>query len=154
MRLSDHLVTNTELMHLATADRDAIFRQMVEMVPDLTGDEAGQETLIKALIEREQLHSTGIGDGIALPHSRNALVGLVTQPTIVFARHAQGLHYNAIDGQPAHLIFLLVAPNVTNHLAMLAKISRVLRDPRLRRDLIASTTPAKAIELLWHAEGA
>ena len=112
------------------------------------------ELFRRALVEREELHSTGIGDGIALPHARNALVGLVTQPTVVFARHAAGLHYNAIDGQPAHLIFLLVAPNVTVHLGMLARISRLLRDPKLRRDLMAATTPAQAIELLWNAEGA
>ena len=153
MRLSDNLVTSKELMNLATLDRDAVFRAMVEMVPDLTGNDAGQETLFKALVDREQLHSTGIGDGVALPHSRNALVGLTTQPTVVFARHIAGLPFNAIDGQPAHLIFLLVAPNVTVHLGMLARISRVLRDPKLRRDLMAATAPANAIEVLWNAEG-
>jgi mannitol/fructose-specific phosphotransferase system IIA component (Ntr-type) len=153
MRLSDNLVTSKELMNLATHSRDEVFRMMVELVPDLTGNDAGQETLFKALVDREQLHSTGIGDGIALPHARNALVGLTTQPTVVFARHVAGLPFNAIDGQPAHLIFLLVAPNVTVHLGMLARISRVLRDPKLRRDLMAAATPAKAIELLWNAEG-
>ena len=154
MRLSDYLVTSKELMQLTSKVRDDVFRQMVEMVPDITGDESAQATLHKALVEREELHSTGIGDGIALPHARNALVGLVTQPSVVFARHAAGLHSNAIDGQPAHLIFLLVAPNVTIHLGMLARISRLLRDPKLRRDLMAATTPAQAIELLWNAEGA
>jgi mannitol/fructose-specific phosphotransferase system IIA component (Ntr-type) len=153
MRLSDHLVTSKELMNLVTNSRDEVFRKMVEMVPDLAGDEAGQDTLFKALIEREQLHSTGIGDGIALPHSRNALVGLVSHPAVIFARHVAGLQFNAIDGQPAHLIFLLAAPNVTIHLGLLARINRMLRDPKLRRTLMTAATPALAIELLWNAEG-
>lgn len=148
LRLSDVLVTSDSLLRLVNPDRDQVLTALVAHVPELKDSTEAQETLLKALQEREQLHSTGIGDGIALPHARNALVGMVSQPCIVFGKHERGVAYNSIDGHPAHLIFLLVAPNVTAHLSMLARISRVLRDPRVRKELLAATTPAKVLEVL------
>ena len=111
-----------------------------------------RDTLLRALHEREQLHSTGIGDGIALPHARNALVGLVDQPIIIFGRHNPGIPYGAIDGKPAQLFFLLIAPTVTQHLGMLARISRVLNNPRLRQSLLNADRPERALELIKEAE--
>ena len=102
--------------------------------------------------ESEQLHSTGIGDGIALPHARNALVGLVDRPIIVFGRHATGVAYGAIDSIPARLFFLLIAPTVTQHLAILARISRLLRDPRLRQNLLTVDSAAGVIEAVKAVE--
>jgi mannitol/fructose-specific phosphotransferase system IIA component (Ntr-type) len=104
------------------------------------------------LHEREQLHSTGIGDGVALPHARNALVGLVDHPVIIFGRNAQGVQFGAIDGAPSKLFFLLVAPTVTEHLAMLARISRLLRDPRVRQELLVADSPKKALAVIKEAE--
>ncbi|MCU0789073.1 MAG: PTS sugar transporter subunit IIA, partial [Verrucomicrobia bacterium] len=118
-------------LNLTGRDRDAVFEELVDLIPCVQEDAGAREKLLKALHEREQLHSTGIGDGVALPHARNALVGLVDQPVIAFGRHSTGIPYGAIDGEPARLFFLLVAPSVTQHLAVLARISRVLRDPRL-----------------------
>jgi mannitol/fructose-specific phosphotransferase system IIA component (Ntr-type) len=108
--------------------------------------------LLRALHEREQLHSTGIGDGVALPHARNALVGLVDKPVIVFGRHAKGIPYGAIDGKPAQLFFLLIAPTVTEHLGVLARVSRVLRDAKLRQVLLTVDKPEKALALIREAE--
>jgi mannitol/fructose-specific phosphotransferase system IIA component (Ntr-type) len=104
------------------------------------------------LHEREELHSTGIGDGVALPHARNALIGLVDHPIIVFGRHPQGIPYGAIDGMPARLFFLLVAPTVTQHLAVLARISRLLRDPRVRQELLTADSAKKVLALIREAE--
>jgi mannitol/fructose-specific phosphotransferase system IIA component (Ntr-type) len=89
---------------------------------------------------------------VALPHARNALVGLVGQPIIVFGRHVEGISYGAIDGKPARLFFLLVAPSVTQHLSVLARISRVLRDPRLRRNLLAAATAVDVQKAIGEAE--
>ena len=116
------------------------------------GYHAPRQNLIRALHEREQLYSTGIGDGIALPHSRNALVGLVDQPIIVLGRHSDGIAYDAIDRMPARLFFLLVAPTVTQHLAILARLTRLLRDPKLRQGLLNAETPEKMIALTREAE--
>ena len=117
--------------------------ELVDQIPQLDGQVEARQTLLRALHEREELHSTGIGDGIALPHSRNALVGLVNEPILVFGRHANGVPYGAIDSVPARLFFLLVAPTVTQHLAILARLTRLLRDPRLRQSLCPSAMPRR-----------
>lgn len=139
-------------LRLAGTNRDAVLEELVDLIPGVREEPGARETLLKALHEREQLHSTGIGDGVALPHARNALVGLVDKPVIVFGRHPTGVAYGAIDGKPAHLFFLLVAPSVTQHLAVLARISRVLRDPRLRQNLLSVTAPADVLKTISEAE--
>ena len=149
----------SELLSLATinldlkgADREAVLDELVRQVPAIRSDPEARATLLRALHEREQLHSTGIGDGVALPHARNALVGLVDQPVIVFGRHPAGVPYGAIDGAPARLFFLLVAPTVTQHLAVLARVSRLLRDPKMRQDLLAAGSAEEVLALIRDAE--
>ena len=103
--------------------------------------------------DSRQLRHTGTaGDGIALPHARNALVGLVDHPIIVFARHAKGIPYGAIDNVPARLFFLLIAPTVTQHLSILARLSRLLRDAKLRQTLLTVEKPEQVIALIRTAE--
>ena len=139
-------------LDLKSADRDSVLGELVNQIPELAKLPEARQTLLRALHEREQLHSTGIGDGIALPHSRNALVGLVDQPIVVFGRHKQGIPYDAIDGIPARLFFLLIAPTVTQHLGILARLSRLLRDPRLRQNLLAADKPDRVTTLIREAE--
>jgi mannitol/fructose-specific phosphotransferase system IIA component (Ntr-type) len=129
-----------------------VLGELVNQIPQLAKQPEARQTLLRALQEREQLHSTGIGDGIALPHSRNALVGLVDQPIMVFGRHKQGIPYDAIDSVPARLFFLLVAPTVTQHLAILARLGRLLRDSRLRQNLLTADKPERVIALIREAE--
>jgi mannitol/fructose-specific phosphotransferase system IIA component (Ntr-type) len=139
-------------LDLKSADRDSVLGELVDQIPQLAGGPEARQTLLRALHEREQLYSTGIGDGIALPHSRNALVGLVDEPIMVFGRHAKGIPYGAIDSVPARLFFLLVAPTVTQHLAILARLNRLLRDRKLRQSLLAADKPEKVIALIREAE--
>lgn len=150
--LSELLSAESIQLHLVGEDRDAVLQELVLRIPELRPHLEAQQKLLQALREREQLHSTGIGDGIALPHARNALVGLVERPILVFGRHPSGVPYGAIDGQPARLFFLLIAPTVTQHLAMLAKISRLLRDPRLRQELLVVEAVGDVIRLVREAE--
>jgi mannitol/fructose-specific phosphotransferase system IIA component (Ntr-type) len=139
-------------LNLKGADRDGVLEELVNQVAAIAKQPDARQTLLRALHEREQLHSTGIGDGVALPHARNALVGLVDHPVIVFGRSAQGVPFGAIDGAPSKLFFLLVAPTVTEHLAMLARLSRLLRDPKLRHELLVVDTPRNALALIRAAE--
>jgi mannitol/fructose-specific phosphotransferase system IIA component (Ntr-type) len=150
--LSELLSPAAITVDLKSVDRDSVLGELVNQIPELAGQPEARQTLLHALHEREQLHSTGIGDGIALPHSRNALVGLVDKPIMVFGRHKQGIPYGAIDSVPARLFFLLVAPTVTQHLAILARLSRLLRDPKLRQSLLAADKPEKVIALIRDAE--
>jgi mannitol/fructose-specific phosphotransferase system IIA component (Ntr-type) len=139
-------------LNLASNDRDAVLQELVNQIPELKSQPDARQTLLRALREREQLHSTAIGDGIALPHSRNALVGLVDHPIIVFARHAKGIPYGALDNVPAQLFFLLIAPTVTQHLAILARLSRLLREPKLRQGLLNADRPDKVVSLIRDGE--
>lgn len=150
--ISELLSPQTIKVNLTAGQRDEVLKELVEQIAELQGQPAAQQTLLRALQEREQLHSTGIGDGVALPHARNALVGLVDHPIIVFGRHEKGVPYGAIDGAPARLFFLLIAPTVTQHLAILARVSRLLRDSRLRNALLTAERAEKVIALIKEAE--
>lgn len=150
--ISDLLTPEAVNLDLKSNDRDSVLEELIDQVPQLRNDPQGRQTLLRALREREQLYSTGIGDGVALPHARNALVGLVREPVVVFGRHNQGIPYNSVDELPARLFFLLVAPTVTQHLGVLARISRLLRDPRLRQGLLTVAKPEDAIRLIREAE--
>jgi mannitol/fructose-specific phosphotransferase system IIA component (Ntr-type) len=125
---------------------------MAGKIPELAQRPEGQQALLRALIDREQLHSTGIGDGVALPHARNVLPDLLRKPVIVFGRHPKGIAFGAIDGAPAQLFFLLVATSVSQHLFILARISRLLRQPNVRQELLKAATPEKIIALIREAE--
>jgi mannitol/fructose-specific phosphotransferase system IIA component (Ntr-type) len=150
--LGDLIQPEMMKLNLVGQDRDSVLRELVDQIPGILDHKETRETLLRALHDREALHSTGIGDGVALPHARNALVGLVDKPVIVFGRHATGIPYGAIDDKPAQLFFLIVAPTVTQHLAILARISRVLRDPKLRQNLLAAPTVSKVVSLIQEAE--
>ena len=150
--LSNSLAPATVQLRLQSDNRPDVLRELVSFIPEIANRPDAQQTLVRALEEREQLHSTGIGDGVALPHARNALVGLVEKPVIVFGRHRQGIPFGAIDNKPSQIFFLLIAPNVTQHLAILARLSRMLREPKLRQNLLAAEAPDKVLALIRDAE--
>ena len=150
--LSELMSTASINLELKSTDREAVLEELVNQIAAIAKQPEARQTLLRALHEREQLHSTGIGDGVALPHARNALVGLVDRPVIIFGRSSQGIPFGAIDGEPSKLFFLLVAPTVTDHLAMLARLSRLLREPKLRRDLLAADNSKNALTLIKDAE--
>ena len=151
--VSQLLSAATINLNLRSVDRVSVLEELVKQIPDLAKQPVARETLLHALHESEKLHSTGIGDGIALPHARNALVGLVNHSIIVFGRHESGIPYGALDNIPARLFFLLIAPTVTQHLAILARLSRLLRDPKLRQNLLHAERPEKVIAIVREAEG-
>jgi mannitol/fructose-specific phosphotransferase system IIA component (Ntr-type) len=139
-------------LNLKSPDREGVLEELVAQVPEIASQPEARQTLLRALHEREQLYSTGIGDGIALPHARNALVGLVDKPVIVVGRHQSGVPYGSVDGVPARLFFLLVAPTVTQHLAVLARVSRLLREPKIRQELMNADNAGKALAIIRDAE--
>src|SRR5436190_5665478 len=150
--ISDLISAATIELRLRGRQRDDVLNELVGRIPEIATRPEARQTLLRALQEREQLHSTGIGDGVALPHARNALVGLVEKPVVVFGRHDQGIPYGAIDAQPAQLFFLLVTTTVTQHLALLARTSRLVRDPKMRNSLLTAERPEKIIALIREAE--
>jgi len=97
----------------------------------------GHDEILRVLLERERLGSTGIGDGVAIPHGK---LKQLDRLLIAFGRHRQGVDFDSMDGKPAHLFFLLVAPeeSVGIHLKALARISKLLKSPGVRQRLVAA----------------
>jgi len=129
-----------------------VLRELVSLVPEIRSDTSQQESFLKALLEREKLHTTAIGDGIALPHARNPLGGVLKRPLLIFGRQITGVPFGALDTKPVQLLFLLASPNLTDHLAMLARLSRVLRDQNLRTSLLSTPSPDEVPRLIAAAE--
>ena len=146
------LVPGSIQLNLLATTRDEVLDELVRLIPEISTNPEFQQTLLRALQEREKLHSTGIGSGVALPHARSALVGIVDRPVIAFGRHRRGIPFGAIDGEPTRLFFLLVAPTVTTHLGILARISRILHDSRIRQDLLLAETGERVLQLIRSAE--
>jgi mannitol/fructose-specific phosphotransferase system IIA component (Ntr-type) len=151
--IAELLSAGTINLTLSAADRTGLLAELVAAVPELADRAEARQTLLSALEEREQLCSTGVGDGIAIPHARNALVGLVEKPVLVFGRHMRGMDFGSVDGKRTKLFFLLVAPNVTQHLKVLARLSRLLRNAALRRTLLKAESPDQVIVAFQTAEG-
>lgn len=150
--LSELIRNGAVKIPLTSTRREGILDELVGLIPEIKDDPNARGTLLRALQEREQLHSTAIGDGIAIPHARNALVGMVQRAVIVFGKHPEGVPYGALDGQPVNLFFLIISPTVTQHLAILARLSRLLRTPNTRKKLLAADSADRVLIALREAE--
>lgn len=110
-------------------------------------------TMVDVLLEREKLGSTGIGDGIAIPHGK--LAGLENL-VISFGRSREGVSFDSLDGNPVYLFFLLMAPenSAGQHLKALAKISRMLKDGDFRKGLLDADSPEEMYDLILEKDKA
>lgn len=120
-----------------------------EMVAEVTFKFAGlnKERLLEVILERERLGSTGIGYGVAIPHAR--LKGL-SSIIVLFGRSLSGVEFQALDERPAHLFFLIVAPedSGTAHIKILARISRLLQDAVFRNRLMGASTQEEIYSII------
>jgi nitrogen PTS system EIIA component len=126
---------------LAAKSKDELLIELathvVSHVPGLD-----REEIVRILQEREKLGSTGIGDGIAIPHGK---LRAIDDIVIAFGRSPAGIDFNALDNRKAHLFFLLLAPeNAAGiHLKTLARISRIMKDPAVRKGLLDAADAAE-----------
>jgi PTS system nitrogen regulatory IIA component len=135
MRILDSLKEESIISELNATDKKGVLEKLTDPVAKASG--VNQEEMIRVLLERERLGSTGIGGGIAIPHGKlKSLESLL----VGFGRSHKGVDFEALDGKPAHLFFLLMAPeNSTGaHLRMLARISRLLKDSTFKRRLMTA----------------
>ena len=150
--LSELLRVEQIQLGLRGADKSAVLKELVELVPEVRKEPGHQELFLHALLERERLHTTAIGDGIALPHARNPMGGLLKRSVLIFGRHGTGVPFGAIDNKPVQILFLIAAPGLTDHLAMLSRLSRVLRDAKLREALLSAKAPQDILRSMQEAE--
>jgi PTS system nitrogen regulatory IIA component len=121
------------LEEIAATDKIGVLREFAAHLKS-KGKVRDTEELIHVLIERESLGSTGIGDGIAIPHGK---LRLIPDMIVAFGRSSKGVDFQSLDREPAYLFFLLVTPvdKPGDHLKTLARISRILKNPVLRDNL-------------------
>ncbi|MCM8775385.1 MAG: PTS sugar transporter subunit IIA [Candidatus Omnitrophica bacterium] len=133
----------------ATEKEDAI-KELVDVLASIK-DIGDKKTIVRALIERESLGSTGIGQGIAIPHGKTDRVDTLVS---VLGISYKGVNFEALDGEPVYIFFLLVAPKETSgpHLKALAQISRLLRDTYFCELLKRCKTPAEVYDLISREE--
>lgn len=111
-----------------------------------------KEAMVEVLLEREKLGSTGIGEGIAIPHGK--LQGL-NNLIVAIGRSKDGIDFESLDGKPVHIFFLLMAPenSAGQHLKALAKISRMLKDDNFKRDLMEADSSEEIHSIMKEKDG-
>ena len=135
MKITDILVRDASILDLAAKGKDELLGELAGALAEAE-PALDRETLLGVLRERESLQSTGIGEGVAIPHGK---VAGLDRLVATFARSVDGVDFESIDGQPTHLFFLLVVPEQSGgqHLKALARISRFFRDATFREKLLA-----------------
>ncbi len=127
---------------LSGTDKETVLRAMVQFMP--LPKSLDRDFLLQVLLNREALGSTGIGDGLAIPHPRYPVVLPVPHPFITLCFLAQPIAYSTTAAPPVHTLFALVCPTVRQHLGMLARLAAALRAPAFR-DVIRRQSPAEDI---------
>ncbi len=149
MDIRDLLMTDLMIMDLKATTKNEVIDEMVHnlFVKGIIDDE---ELYKKDILKREAESSTGMGEGIAIPHAHDTAV---KKPAVMFARSVNGVDYRSMDGQPAHLFFMIAAPEGgdNTHLQALAALSQVLMNPDVVNALKAADTPQKVQDIFAKA---
>ena len=157
-RTPEHAPPLSELLerggiHLNTAARGAKAEVLAGVVAHLPlPPEVDREFLLTVLEAREAMGSTGIGDGIAIPHVRNPILLHVKRPFVSLFLLDRPVDFDAIDGKPVHALFVVVAPSVPVHLRVLAHLGQALRDSKLRRLLVDRASADRIMERIRELE--
>ncbi|MTR61882.1 PTS fructose transporter subunit IIABC [Streptococcus parasanguinis] len=143
MKIQDVLNKNVMLFDLQATDKEGVINEMIQSLLD-NGVVTDFETFKAGIMNREAQTSTGLGDGIAMPHSKNEAV---KEATVLFAKSNKGVDYASLDGQPTDLFFMIAAPEGANdtHLAALAELSKYLMKPGFADKLRQASTPDQVI---------
>jgi len=128
--LAEALQAGGIFYRIGGGDKESALRGAVEVLR--LPDEVDREFLLQALLAREQLASTGVGDGIAIAHARNPVVLHVDGPVLALCFLEQAVDFGALDHEPVRALFALVSPSARAHLHLLSRLSFALRDPRFK----------------------
>ena len=146
MRISDVLKESCINNNLKGKTKRDVLYELAEDLKKagLIGD---IDKIVDTVLEREKLGSTGIGDGVAIPHGK---LKDINSFLCAFARSAEGVDFDAVDRKPVHIFFLLLAPydSVSLHLKVLSRISKILRDPSFRKRILELTDSKEIYKLI------
>lgn len=150
MRLRDCFTPDTVNLNLTSDTKDEVLRELIQ---SFSLDEKSELILFKMVRRRENLGSTGIGRGIAIPHCRSLVVSRLR---VAFGRQRAGVDFQAIDDKPVYNVFLIVAPpmEVSNqYLPVLGRLAQFAKEPDVPSRLAALTTPVAFFDLLDEKDG-
>ena len=148
----NYIDERTIVLDTVESDRDAMIRSLAAMMAS-TGHVQDPERVAQAAFAREKIGTTGIGEGIAIPHAKT---DAVTSPVVAFARSRDGIDWKSVDGTKATLIFMIAVPEAAadnEHLKVLAELSRALMKPVFRHAIQSAITPADVLAALNDAVG-
>lgn len=152
MKIQDVLKKDVMLLDLQATSKEAVIDEMITSLVD-KGYVTDFEVFKTGILNREAQTTTGLGDGIAMPHAKNAAV---KEATVLFAKSNKGVDYASLDGQPTDLFFTIAAPEGANdtHLAALAELSKYLMKPGFADKLRSVSSPEEVIAVFDEAEAA
>ncbi len=150
--LSDALKAGGISYRIGGKDKSSVLRSIVDVLK--LPEEVDREFLYQVLMARETLGSTGIGEGIAIPHVRNPVVLHVSKPSMTLCFLDHPIDFGAIDGQPVSILFTLISPTVRAHLHMLSRLGFVLQNQTFKTSLKGQAPREDLMDALSHAEAA
>ncbi|UAL51597.1 PTS fructose transporter subunit IIABC [Metabacillus dongyingensis] len=150
MKITDLLTNDTIILNLHADSKTDVIDEIIESL-DRAGKLKNKEEYKKAILDREEQSTTGIGEGIAIPHAKTSAVSV---PAIAFGRSAEGIDYESLDGQPAHLFFMIAASEGANneHLQTLSRLSSFLMDPAFKKKLEDADSKAEVLAAIDQKE--
>ncbi|EEM82566.1 MULTISPECIES: PTS fructose transporter subunit IIABC [Bacillus] len=150
MKITELLKRDTVIMDLTASNKEAVIDELVEKLNGANRLNSKME-FKEAILKRESQSTTGIGEGIAIPHAKTKAV---KQPSICFGRSVSGINYESLDGQPAHLFFMIAASEGANntHLETLSRLSTLLMDEGFRKQLLEAKDESELLQLFDEKE--
>ena len=141
MKITELLSTSAIKLNGVAHSKEEVINQMVDLMAS-NGNIINKEEYKRVVMEREKEGTTGIGEGIAIPHGKTEAV---SKPGLSAMVIPNGVNFDSLDGQPAKLIFLIAAPNTKDnvHLDVLSRLSTLLMDTEFRKELLNAETPAE-----------
>ena len=146
MKILDILHKDCIIPELSSENKRGVLEELTGALLKFKAN-LNKDALVEVLMERERLGSTGIGDGIAIPHGK---IQDLDELVLSFGRSARGIEFDSMDGRPTHLFFLLIAPenSAGTHLRALAKISRLLKSAHFRQRLMHAETREEIFQVI------
>ncbi|MGX1263291.1 PTS system fructose-specific IIC component [Rossellomorea marisflavi] len=146
MRITELLTKETIQLNISSDSKSGVIDELVTVL-DKAGKLQDVQGFKKAILNREAQSTTGIGEGIAIPHAKTAAV---KSPAIAFGKSVEGLDYESLDGTPAHLFFMIAATDGANqtHLESLSRLSSLLMDPEVRQALLSAQSEDEVITII------
>lgn len=146
MKITELLTKNTIKLAVESTQKDKVIEELVDVL-DQAGKLNDREGYKEAVLDREKQSTTGIGEGIAIPHAKT---GGVSEPAIAFGRSVQGVDYESLDGQPSHLIFMIAATEGANntHLEALSRLSTLLMREEIRKQLLEAKSEQDVLDII------